>query len=381
MKLFKDIKFVAIFLLVSTLVLIQSCSKTPSADEVWKASTDKFKNTTSYQFKYKQHQNNRLNGEVNLFLEGEVRYSKLAKSQYGFGFHTFFNNYAENIYNGQKTYKNIDHDLEVIWTLDASDEEAIKERPSLFADYQVILNDYEFEYISDTIVRNRKMFVYHDIEGKTSKREIRIERVFLIDIKSQLPYMLKKMSINNKTQDTLQILKTTLNYFKFSENEYNFASIDSSAFSNYSINIVREQKRKEVKKDQIKEGHFLKKSNYTDIDGNEFPLYGKGGKKTVIMFSFKDCGGCKLAMKAMSKRKFKIKKDLNFYYSNSTDPVSTIQPYLKEKQFPFPIFTKKSDIAKDFGIYSYPTFVLIDANGKIEKVISSYNKEVEAILF
>ena len=100
------------------------------------------------------------------------------------------------------------------------------------------------------------------------------------------------------------------------------------------------------------------------------------------MFSFKDCGGCKLAMKAMKKKEYKIKDNINFYYSNPVDEASILASYLEKEQFSFPVFTKESNMSKDFGIWSYPTFVVLDTKGKVEKVIMGYKKkEVDKVLF
>lgn len=361
------------------LLLFYSCSTAPTADETWNAARQKITENNSLQFKWKQYQDTRLYNKSQ-WIKGEIRYSKLAKSQYGFGFHTFFNDFVEDIYDG-KTYKKIAHDLKVVWNLDTSNEENLNKSISTFVDFKAILNDYEFDYVSDTTISNQKMFVYQQIKDSETpeKKRFRFEHIFIIDAQTQLLHQLKTIAIQE--DDTAQILTAYFTDYKISTEEYDFTAIDTSRFANYPSTISQEIIAKNTK-DQVKKGDKIGKSKYLDINGNELALYGNNNKKTVIMFSYKDCGGCKLAMKAMKKKGFKIKDDINFYYSNPVDEASILASYLKKEQFSFPVFTKSSNMSKDFGIWSYPTFVVLDTKGKVEKVVMGYKeKEVNKILF
>ena len=154
------------------LIFFYSCSTAPTADETWNAARQKITENNSLQFKWKQYRDTRLLNRSQ-WIGGEVRYSKLAESQYGFGFHTFFSDFGEDIYDG-KTHKSIIHDLKVIWNLDTSDEEKISKSISTFVDFRAILNDYEFDYISDTTISNQKMFVYQQIKDSETPDKKRL---------------------------------------------------------------------------------------------------------------------------------------------------------------------------------------------------------------
>ena len=83
----------------------------------------------------------------------------------------------------------------------------------------------------------------------------------------------------------------------------------------------------------------------------------------------------------MKKEGYKIKEGLNFYYSSPLDKSSTLQSYLQKKEFPFGAFSEESQMNEDFSVYSFPTFVLIDSEGVVSKVVSGYGEEVAEIVF
>ena len=99
------------------------------------------------------------------------------------------------------------------------------------------------------------------------------------------------------------------------------------------------------------------------------------------MFGFIGCGNCEYAFREMKKKKFAVRSDIDLVYSSPVDAVSKLQTYLKKKEFPFTGFGEGSRMNDNFKVAGFPTFVLIDEQGGVERVIGGYDKEVEAILF
>ena len=53
----------------------------------------------------------------------------------------------------------------------------------------------------------------------------------------------------------------------------------------------------------------------------------------------------------------------------------------KKKAFPFVGFGKESLMNENFKVASFPTFVLINEDGGVERVIGGYDQEVVELLF
>lgn len=111
------------------------------------------------------------------------------------------------------------------------------------------------------------------------------------------------------------------------------------------------------------------------------PLYGDPGRETVAMFSFIGCGGCEYAMREMKKEQFKARDGMSLYYSSPVNPNTAVKAYLGKKGFPFTAFSKESNMNEDFGVDFFPTFVRIDADGRVAEVVSGYDDNVRALLF
>ncbi len=63
------------------------------------------------------------------------------------------------------------------------------------------------------------------------------------------------------------------------------------------------------------------------------------------------------------------------------DEASKLRTYLKQKDFPFISFGKGSLMNDNFKVAGFPTFVLIDEEGGVERVIGGYDEEVGTLLF
>ena len=99
------------------------------------------------------------------------------------------------------------------------------------------------------------------------------------------------------------------------------------------------------------------------------------------MFSFIGCGGCEYAMREMKNKDFAIRDGLELMYSSPVDKSVALPRYFKKKTFPFVGFGEEGLMNENFNVASFPTFVLINEEGSVERVMRGYDEEVEQILF
>jgi thioredoxin-like negative regulator of GroEL len=72
------------------------------------------------------------------------------------------------------------------------------------------------------------------------------------------------------------------------------------------------------------------------------------------------------------------KQGLRYISVNYGDDKKTIDKYVKEGKFTFPIGMNGSgtnDVAKVFGVMAYPTNYLLDANGKVVARFVGFDEE------
>lgn len=360
-----------------------SCAKKPSSDEVLSAAIHKINEHQAFRYKYISHWDTRAN-ESTFADSAQIIYSKLDSSYHGFGF--YVNNYKwELLFDGINYYE-IRHPDEMIVRHDTSE---IKTDSSYFAHSMFFFaSPFElksvplFNYVRDTVINNQHYYIYINITEQSSVEDttqtVRIERHYYIDSDAALTRRIQNITLID--QDTAQIIEYRFDNIHFDELAYNFANIEYGAALQYREIGIHELDNEQYLQ-QITKGDRLNKRSYKDFNGQNIPLYGDANTQTLIMFSFIGCGGCEYAMREMKKKNYNIRPGLKLYYSSPYDKAATLLSYLKRKEFPFTAFAKESQMNEDFSVVAFPTFVLIDTEGVVTKVLSGYNEELQQIIF
>lgn len=100
-----------------------------------------------------------------------------------------------------------------------------------------------------------------------------------------------------------------------------------------------------------------------------FSLLDHVGKKVVILNFFATwCGPCKAEMPELIRFAEKHKNDpLLFIGVDASEPESTVQDFVLEQGVPYPVaLDRDGHLQKAFSIRSYPTTVLIGADGTVQ---------------
>ena len=100
-----------------------------------------------------------------------------------------------------------------------------------------------------------------------------------------------------------------------------------------------------------------------------FSLSDHVGRKVVILNFFATwCGPCKAEMPELIRFAEKHKNDpLLFIGIDASEPESTVQDFVRDQGVPYPVtLDHKGKLQKAFSVRSYPTTVLIGADGTVQ---------------
>jgi thioredoxin-related protein len=238
------------------------------------------------------------------------------------------------------------------------------------------------DHITDTIIGGKKLYAYsittYTPSAENPDKGLVSTRVYYLDPERQVVDRIR--NISHAGQDTSQVIDYFFSDYSFADDYHAFGASDRTKSLAYR-EISKADDKKERQSGLIRPGAQLHRADYTDINDKEQLIYDKVGKKTVVMFGFIGCGACAHALGEMKKKKFAVKGGIDLVYSSPIDESSTLQNYLKKKYFPFISFGKDSRMNDNFKVAGFPTFVLIDEQGGVERVIGGYDDVVAGILF
>ncbi len=127
--------------------------------------------------------------------------------------------------------------------------------------------------------------------------------------------------------------------------------------------------------DQNISGQSAKDFTVIDIAGKEVSLSDFKGKPVVVNFWASWCPPCKEEMPYYNEVYKELGDEVVFMMvdlvDGSRETVDTAKAFIKDNGYEFPVyFDTDQDAAIAYGIYSIPTSIFIDANGKVVKSIT-----------
>src|SRR5690606_12925176 len=112
-----------------------------------------------------------------------------------------------------------------------------------------------------------------------------------------------------------------------------------------------------------------------DVGGKAVKLSDYRGKKVLLAFSMINCGWCKIALEQFAKPDYQFADNIVPLYINPVDSKERMEKYMSKVEIPFPVLLGAKEVGKSYGVYGFPTFYLIDENGKIEEVTQGFTDE------
>jgi len=245
----------------------------------------------------------------------------------------------------------------------------LKSRKKLFAEYimdqPVLYNHVEYMYFFNEFYEKFFFNGMHYLKNDDIKRFINVEKNYL----NLLDSLGRDSLVKNEVIRELVFLKGMKElYYSKSYNNNNIIDI-LSRFANRT----KFQEHKKIALNLIESFNVMKINNKApdfklqDINGNTFNLASFTGKITYICFFTTWCEGCKPETEAITELKKKYGDKVNFVFI-SADKQSLNLHYFLEKYkydsyFLYPL--NNTDVFEDYGIRSFPVFVLLDQQGKI----------------
>lgn len=106
-----------------------------------------------------------------------------------------------------------------------------------------------------------------------------------------------------------------------------------------------------------------------DADGNEVHLSDYTGTPIVLNFWASWCGPCKMEMPEFNDKYQELGGEVQFLMVNMTtsyrESLEKAQTLIAEQEYVFPVFyDTEGDAAATYGVYSLPTTIFIDAEGR-----------------
>ncbi len=140
--------------------------------------------------------------------------------------------------------------------------------------------------------------------------------------------------------------------------------------------------------DSLPVGKKLADFTLPDRAGNEVSLASTTSRRSLVMINFWGtwCGPCRIEMPSFEKMYAdSAYTGLEILAVDEEDSRAALDTYLTKKPLSFPILIDSGGaLAKRFGVRAFPTTVLVDQDGKVDRVIEGVepylNAEIKQML-
>lgn len=199
---------------------------------------------------------------------------------------------------------------------------------------------------------------------------------------NHLEYTFTKLDFGNflhketiiRDNDTLQIQNHFFKNISF-QSKKSFKSIEKR-IKNTSYQLLEDDEALPFGKEAIQEGDEISRKEFNDIENNSIQIISNEKKYSLIIFSFIGCSPCEMALNQLKEDKLGLKNKVDLYYSSFQNENNAVRKYLENKEIFQHAFAKESNMINEFRLPVSPTFVLIDSNGKIRKIIEGFDNSV-----
>jgi len=156
-----------------------------------------------------------------------------------------------------------------------------------------------------------------------------------------------------------------------SENMYQLHKLKAEADEKISKSIKRNSNS--IYNYFLKEGSEFPQFNFTDLNGNNYTSNNTKGKYLIIQCGFAQCTQCIDEFPKLNELydKYEDFEDVVFI-SLSFDKEDKLKKILSNKEFRYPVIPNQKSFIKDkINATQYPTHIIVDKYGNIEKIITN----------
>lgn len=189
-----------------------------------------------------------------------------------------------------------------------------------------------------------------------------------------LLYTLARILFTDKTREYMMALMVHDGFYyeqkKSSDKLYTIANEEIRDISYLKI-IEKAYQKNKNKRDEMQIGEPFQDFSFKDINGNTITLDSLKGKIVFVDFWGSWCKGCMAEMPQVKEIKEKLKHKKNqivYLYFNCFDKESKWKETVEKKQIEgLHIYLSTKDKIDFFAVNGFPTYFLLDRNGKIIK--------------
>ncbi|MRM84341.1 peroxiredoxin [Riemerella anatipestifer] len=231
----------------------------------------------------------------------------------------------------------------------------------------IIDDDNIKKQVSDTLINTKTYFQVKIDLGKRmiqnlgegfDKMEGKNKFIYtiLIDSESYLPKEIKQT--NNLNDDFVKTTFENINLYPKSREE------NTWFYSNY-LNTFKEAE--EQSKINLSLGTEAPNWELTLLDDKKkISLKDLKGKVVILDFWIKNCGNCIANVPFINDLHQKFKNEnLALFGINAYDSNDKIKEFYTKYGLNYQVLTNGEQVAKNYGVYAYPTIIIIDKDGKI----------------
>ncbi|SDA56390.1 Peroxiredoxin [Algoriphagus alkaliphilus] len=233
-----------------------------------------------------------------------------------------------------------------------------------------LLENGPWSYLGDTAIGGKTYKEYLWIEMDTTitdKKVLLKNHIFINPSNELVDHYSRRLFHDGKKSQFIEV--------KYSE--YDFADLgEKLAYDVPSGYLSKQWGQKEPDAAQVlKKGEKAPDFELTDEKGERVKLSEFRGKKVLLDFSMIHCGWCKIAIDQFNKPDYQFAENIIPLYVNPVDSKEKMDKYRAKVTIPFPVLINAGEVGKAYGVTGYPTFYLIDENGKVEDVVVGFSDE------
>lgn len=353
---------------IPILFLIFSCERPLTPEKIFENSRHKYLTSAHISYFSELHWQNPLLLEVDTFFQ-ELQFQQHHNPHWDYNYIGMGDKSGLTYINGVFSEINhIDSTLRV-YTEDELEIQSELISKNMYTNFSPLtfLHKGNFVYKQDSLVANRLLKNYFFISMDTLIDDYKVlleNHVFIDPENYEIPLVMTKHYLNGKEN---QIIAA---WFKQIAFENDTKNLNYKAPENYISTTTAD------KEQIILKGSKAPEFNLEDLQGNPVQLNDFKGKKVLLNFSMINCGWCKHALDNFNKPDFKFKEEVIPLYINPVDKKDRMQKYAELNTIGFPVMTGAKDVGKAYGVTGYPTFVLIDEEGYVEKTFVGFQNEM-----
>lgn len=362
-----SMKSIALSFLVLS-ILGFSCKSSKSPDEVFSVAKEKILETNQLSFNQLMLWEDPNLGEIDTFSM-EIVLRKNTKAAFGFDFLGKSEDSNFNFIEG--VLSSVSHEDSTITFFQEEEVGSMIQNTMYLSNSPLkMFRNGPWRYLGDTAIGGKSYhdFLWVEIDSVIMDKNVYLENhLFINPSNENVDFFSRRLFHDGKKS---QFIEVQFRDYQFGEVGENLAYQVPEGY------LSKEWGQEKTAATQLlQKGDLAPDFELIDEKGNIVKLSELKGKKVLLDFSMINCGWCKIAIDQFNKPDFQFADNIVPFYINPVDSKEKMDKYQSKVSIPFPVLIDAKEVGKDYGVNGYPTFVLINENGKVDEVVVGFSDE------